>query len=123
MTRQRLKKGQYLEPKISDLQYELIGDFLANWSHLELVLEKLIWHFLKLVPDDGRIITSTLDARPKVRMVRELAKRHVKNRAIRKQLREVIDVIENMQGDRNFVAHGVWSTLMPDNTPIAISLR
>lgn len=103
MTRQRLRKDQRLEPRISDQQCELIGEFLANWSHLELVLEKLIWHFLKLVPDDGRIITSTLDARPKVRMVRELAKRHVKNRAIRKQLGEVIEVIEDMQGDRNLL--------------------
>jgi hypothetical protein len=75
MTRQRLKKGQRLEARLSEQQCELIGEFIANWSHLELVLEKLIWHFLKLVPEDGRIITSTLDARPKVRMIRQLAKR------------------------------------------------
>jgi hypothetical protein len=82
MTRQRLKKGQRLEARISEQQCELIGEFIANWSHLELVLEKLIWHFLKLVPEDGRIITSTLDARPKVRMIRQLAKRHIRHRAL-----------------------------------------
>jgi hypothetical protein len=123
MTRQRLKKGQRIEPRLSEQQCEFIGEFIANWSHLEFVLEKLIWHFLKLVPDDGKIITSTLDARPKVRMIRELAKRHIKNSAIRKQLMEVVEVIEEIQGDRNFVAHGVWSTMMPDGIPMALSLR
>lgn len=123
MTRHRLKKGQRLEGRISEQQCELIGEFIANWSHLELTLERLIWHFLKLQPDDGRIITSTLDARPKVRMIRELAKRHIRHRAIREQLLEVITVIEELQGDRNFVAHGVWSTMMPDDIPMVLSLR
>jgi hypothetical protein len=123
MTRHRLKKGQRLEGRISEQQCELIGEFIANWSHLELTLERLIWHFLKLQPDDGRIITSTLDARPKVRMIRELAKRHIRHRAIREQLLEVITVIEELQGDRNFIAHGVWSTMMPDDIPMVLSLR
>jgi hypothetical protein len=123
MTRQRLKKGQYIEPRLSEQQCELIGEFIANWSHLELVLEKMIWHFLKLVPEDGRVITSTLDARPKVRMIRQLAKRHIRHRALRDQLLEVVTVIEELQGDRNFVAHGVWSTVMPDGIPMALSLR
>jgi hypothetical protein len=123
MTRQRLKKGQRIEARLSEQQCELIGEFIANRSHLELVLEKPIWHFLKLQPDDGRIITSTLDARPKVRMIRELAKRHIGHRPLRKQLLEVIEVIEELQGHRNFVAHGVWSTMMPDGIPMALSLR
>lgn len=123
MTRQRLRKDQYLEAKISDVQCELIGEVIANWSHLELTLERLIWHFLKLSPEDGRVVTSTLDARPKVRMIRTLAKRHVRHRPMRKQLLEVIEVIEELQGDRNFIAHGVWSTVMPESIPMAISMR
>ncbi len=123
MTRQRLKKGQRLEGRLSEQQCQLIGQFIAYWSHLELTLERLIWHFLKLEPDDGRIITSTLDARPKVRMLRELAKRHIRHRAMREQLLEVITAIEELHGNRNFVAHGVWSTIMPDEIPMALSLR
>ena len=53
-----------------------------------------------------------MDARPKVRMIRELAKRHIGNRALRNQLLEVMIVVEEIQGDRNFIAHGVWSTIV-----------
>jgi hypothetical protein len=56
-------------------------------------------------------------------MIRELAKRHIRHRAIREQLLEVVTVIEELQGHRNFVAHGVWSTMVPDGIPMALSLR
>ncbi len=124
MTRRRLKKGQHLAPKISDEQTEMIGDVIANWSHLEWALDRLIWYFLKLDAENGRIVTATMDTRPKIRMLRELVDLHVRRPIpFRKAIIEVLDTIETLAGDRNFIAHGLWGTLIPDNVPMATSLR
>lgn len=106
-----------------DEQYQRIGEVIAEWSRLETILDTLIWHFLKLDMEDGRVVTATLDARPKIRMLRQLTKRHVPSRSMKAQLMSLYEVVEGLQEDRNFMAHGLWGTAMPDNVPAAASIR
>ena len=123
MAKTRSAKSRTLEPGIPDSHYTLIGELMVEWSRLETVLSTLIWHFLNLDMEDGRTITATLDARPKVRMLRKLVKRHVKPKKNRDLILNLLEVAEGLQEDRNFIAHGIWSTAMPDNVPAASSLR
>lgn len=123
MAKKRSKAKRTLEPGVPDYQYKLIGEMIAEWSRLETILGSLIWHLLKLDMEDGRVITATLDTRPKIRMLRQLAKRHIKSRAIKNQLSGLLEVTEGLQEERNFIAHGLWGTAMPDNVPAASSLR
>src|SRR5271154_5099403 len=123
MTQKLLREDQKIKPRISDEQCELIGELIINWSRLESALEALISYFLKLAQEDGRIVTATLDARPKVRMIRALAALHIRSITIKKKLPGVLANIEKRQEDRNFIAHGQWGTIMPDSLPTALSLR
>ncbi|MCI0565104.1 MAG: hypothetical protein MN733_42095 [Nitrososphaera sp.] len=116
-------KERTLKSGIPDEHYQLIGQMITEWSRLETILGTLIWHFLKLDMEDGRVVTATLDTRPKVRMLRQLAKRHIESKAIKHQFSELLEVVEGVQEDRNFIAHGLWGTAMPDNLPAASSLR
>lgn len=116
-------KERSLIQGIPDEHYNLIGMVVVEWSRLETILGTLIWHFLKLDMEDGRIITATLDARPKVRMLRDLAKRHAKPKATLTQILDLLDAVEGLQERRNIVAHGIWGTAMPENTPAVSSIR
>jgi hypothetical protein len=124
LTYKKLSKDQRLEPGVSDEHIALIGLVTEQWPRLEVALETLIWHFLKLDPDDGRIVTANMDARTKIRMIRALAKRHIKARHIKTQLSELLLTIEKVLAkERNWITHGIWSTIMPDGLPTASSLR
>lgn len=116
-------KERTLEHGVPDEHYKLIGELIAEWSRLDTILGTLIWHFLKLDMEDGRVVTSTIDARTKVRMLRQLAKRHIKAQATRRQFSDLLGAVEGLQEDRNFIAHGLWGMAMPDNIPAASSIR
>lgn len=123
MAQTRSTKERKLAGSIPDEQYQLIGRMITEWSRLETILSMIIWHLLKLDMEDGRVITGTLDARPKVRMLRQLAKRHVKPKALLTQFSQLLTVVEGLQEERNFMAHGIWGMAMPENVPAASSIR
>ena len=58
------------------------GEVVASWSNLELTLQRVIWAFLQLNEEDGRLVTSKMDARPKVEWLRALAERGVDVRPV-----------------------------------------
>jgi hypothetical protein len=43
----------------------LVGYCIAHWSYLEQGIDEVIWAFLNLGVEDGRIVTAHLDARHK----------------------------------------------------------
>jgi hypothetical protein len=51
----------------------LIGRIVVAWSKLEGAMEDLIWQLLGIGIEQGRVITSRLDAVTKIRMIRALA--------------------------------------------------
>ena len=120
---QKLDPNQYVDRKVSDGQIDLIGRVVVLFSKLEAALEDTIWYFLKIDDEDGKIVTKRLDAETKIQMVRALAIRHLADKKILSKLKEILVLISELKDNRNFIVHGLWGTMMPDNVPVALSLR
>jgi hypothetical protein len=56
-------------------------------------------------------------------MIRALLPIHIKNITAIEQIKPLLKKIDELRDDRNFIAHGTWATLMPENISIACSLR
>jgi hypothetical protein len=117
------RADQSIVPGLTLAQYQRIGQVIASWSNLEATLQQAIWTFLKLSDDDGRLVTGRMDARPKVEWLRTLGERYLPDGKYAEAFFEALTRISELQDDRNFIAHGVWGRLQPDNLPIAMSLR
>ena len=120
---EKLRPDQHVDPKISDGQIDLIGRVVVSFSKLEAALEDTIWFFLKIDEEDGRIVTKRFDAETKIQMVRDLATRHIADEEKLLKLKKILVIISELKDNRNFIAHGLWGTMMPDNVPVALSLR
>ena len=120
---QKLRVDQYLERGISDEQTLLIGRVVVSFSNLEAALDDTIWLFLNLGDDDGKIVTKRLSADAKVQMLRALAPGRITDGDLLANFNETLKLIDEFKDGRNFIAHGVWATLMPDDIPIAASLK
>ncbi len=120
---QKLQPDQYLNPDISDEQTGLIGQVIVLWSKLEAAMEDTIWMFLDLNEEDGKIITKRLSADAKIQLLRAMGPHHVLDASILKNFNETLKYADELKEARNFIAHGVWGTLMPDDVPVALSLK
>jgi hypothetical protein len=107
---------------ISDAHAMLIGRALAAWSQLEQVIEEVIWSFLELHIDIGRVITADLDANHKLKMLRGLSKNYIDANSF-KLLDALIKRLRELYEFRNYAAHGVWVTLKSGNIPAVRVLR
>jgi len=117
-----LRQGQKTEPGIGPVTKRLVGQFIVEWSNLEAALDDMIWRILGLDEEDGRTLTKRSDAATKITVLRAIAPRHLEGEIL-ESLLDTLDVADAMRDDRNFVAHGVWGMLQPDNVPLAMSLR
>jgi hypothetical protein len=102
---------------------KLIGRLVLSWSFLEGSMQVLIWEFLNLSMSDGRIITSRLDASTMIPMLRSLAIRHIADQTAFQEFLDDLATVDGYRNDRNFVVHGSWLVLQPENIPAAMSLR
>jgi hypothetical protein len=64
-----------------------------------------------------------MDARPKIEWLGVLGERYLPDGDYAKKFFETLARISELSDDRNFIAHGVWATLGPENHPVAMSLR
>jgi hypothetical protein len=111
-----------IDPKISDAHKILIGTVIERWSKLEGVMDDLIWSMLRLEFETGRAVTGKMDAFGKIQLLRRILPFTLSDDRQRR-LSQIVDRIDFRREDRNFIAHGTWGTLMPENTPICSSLR
>jgi hypothetical protein len=116
------RPDHYPIPEVSPEQQRLIGLVVLNWSKLETDIEAVIWAFLGLGIDAGRIITTRLNVDVKIELLRSLSLTYLRAEALDGML-NVLDFINIYKEGRNFVVHGSWGTLMPDNIPVCASLR
>jgi hypothetical protein len=100
----------------------LIGRVVVEWAKLEAAMQDAIWNILNVPLEDGRVLTARMDARIKLQWLRTFSQRHIFGDELT-NLSEILDLIERRQDDRNFIAHGTWGILHPDNIPVALSLR
>lgn len=106
------------------MQHErLVGRAIIEWARLEAVLNDLIWVFLGLSFEDGRVLTGRADATSKITILRSIAPRHLNDADKLEALLLALDAIDASRDDRNFIAHGSWGTIAPEHVPFAASLR
>ena len=120
---QKLRPNQYQNPAISDEQTRRIGQVIVVWSKLEAAMEDTIWMFLNLDDEDGKVVTNRLSTEAKVQLLRGLGSRHISDKALLDKFKETMKYVNELKEPRNFIAHGVWGTLMPDDIPVALSLK
>jgi hypothetical protein len=105
---------------------KLIGRFVVEWSKLEAVMDDLIWRFLDIPIEYGRIVTSHMDAAGKIKILRQLIQTsfgHSSNDYIMfSYFDEILDRVDIIRIDRNLIVHGTWGRNL-NNTPMSLSLR
>jgi hypothetical protein len=114
--------GSKYVQSISELQEQLIGRAIVRWSRLEIVIDEVIWRFLKLDIPNGRVITSHLDASHKFKLLRGLSALHLTSDG-QEQFAITMGKLEDLYAYRNLFAHCHWVTVFPDNLPAALSMR
>ena len=119
---QKLHPDQYHKPEISDEQICRIGRVIVLWSKLEAAIEDTIWMLFNLDEEDGKVVTKRLSADAKILLLRAIGPGHISDDMLVK-FHETLHYVDEMKESRNFIAHGVWGTLMPDNIPVALSLK
>ena len=120
---QKLRPDQYHNPDISDEQTRRIGQVIVLWSKLEAAMEDMIWMFLNLDEEDGKVVTKRLSADAKVQLLRAIGRRNISDKTLLAMFNETLNYVDELKECRNFIAHGVWGTLMPDDIPVALSLK
>jgi hypothetical protein len=116
------RPDQWANSDVSIEQQQLIGLLVLNWSKLETDIDGAIWAFLDLDIDKGRVITTKLNTDVKVELLRALINTYCAGEVLDELLR-VMDFIGGYKEDRNFVVHGSWGTLTPENVPVCGSIR
>ena len=114
---------QYVVSDVSQEQQRLIGLVVLNWSRLEASIDNTIWHFLNLGLDEGRVITNRLNTDLKITLLRSLAHAYLSEEDVNEVETRLLYYIGIYQEDRNFIVHGLWETLKPENVPVCKSLR
>jgi len=106
------------------LQHErLVGRVAIEWTRLENILNDILWRFLNLSFEDGRVLTGRADAATRISLLRVIAPRHLADADKLEALLLSLDAIDALRDDRNFIVHGAWGRLEPEGVPLAMSLR
>jgi hypothetical protein len=114
--------GDTYKREITEDVTSLVGNYIVRWSYVEQGIDEVIWAFLKLDVEDGRIVTAHLDARHKMILFRQLGHRHLPESRFG-EFSTVLGRLEDLYELRNLMAHGLWVTLVPRNTAAVMSLR
>lgn len=100
------------------------GNVCHQWSYLEYLISKAIWHILGLERDTGIIVTGGMDILSRVNMAIALAKHTRANKKLIEVLEETRVKIQGKRKTdglmyrRNLIVHGVYSSR--DNDPIIL---
>jgi hypothetical protein len=70
-------------------------------------MEDLLWSFLKLDIEPGRVVTARVDAVGKIRMLRTLGELEMPEEMFHR-LSPILDEIDVFREERNTIAHGTW---------------
>ena len=94
---------------IPDLQLKAIGRIAANWSLLEFMIGYVIADLLGIKRNVGRIVTSELNIKAQLDILKFLAKAQNWLAPERKALKKIINTILRARDKRNLVIHGLWA--------------
>jgi hypothetical protein len=89
--------------------YQVMGELIEAWTHLEYNIERLIWLLLGIKHREGRILTTGMPARNKLNVLGLLGKHYSPTPEITKDIAELILRTTPLVKVRNDIAHGVWT--------------
>lgn len=118
----RRRSDQSYRYGVPDNIHMLIGRAVVMWTGVEQAIEEIIWTFMRVSVEEGRIITASLDFNHKLMLLRKLAQHHTEANMLPRILDAIIKTNE-LYSVRNDVVHGRWITILPDNTPGVLSLK
>lgn len=116
------RDDQYTVTDIWIEHQKLMARVIITWAKCEAALHALIWALVNLSEDDGRILTKSMGAKLLIPVAKALAQRHLSGNN-KDDLLDALSLADQVREDRDFIAHGVWTTLMPDTVPLASSIR
>lgn len=90
-----------------------IGQIVAEWAFVEKELEGLILVLTNGDFEQNRILLFKVNIWTRIAIVKALIKSHMLKKRLKKTDKEIfaniVTKIEKKQGDRNLVAHGLWT--------------
>ncbi len=117
-----VRDDQISDYHIGLVQERLIGRVVTQWSKLEAALAELLWRFLELSFEDGRLITERMDPSRLIALLRVLAPRKLDGDNLQ-ELSNLLAEADELRDDRNFIIHGTWGTIYPEGDAVSLSLR
>lgn len=94
--------------KLPAKYYTAIGELMAGWSHFEYGIERIIWLLLNINHREGRVLTTGMQARPKLDILRMLGQHYATDKHIKAGIEHVCKAAIPLAVARNDIAHGVW---------------
>lgn len=90
-----------------------IGQFIVTWTYFEHALQAVIWNFLNISSEEGRITVREPRATDRLDMIRELGKFHKAEMdfILLKDMRKRADLLA---GYRHMMAHCFWQKFDDD---------
>ena len=90
---------------------ELVGRFFYHWSQLEFTINRAIWKLFDVAALEGLIITSNLQLRDRLHIVNTALqfKGRSQDEVWKRRVRKTINRIGRLGGNRNFLAHTMFS--------------
>lgn len=85
-----------------------IGHVTHQWATLEDNIGRLIQALTRLSRKEGRLITSQLNARPKIEVFKALIERKMANHKERSMAEHLATAAEQLSERRNKFMHGTW---------------
>jgi hypothetical protein len=99
-----------------------IGNAIVAFAAMEAAAEALIWDFVGLSSDNGRLLTR-MDARPKLELAKALSEKHrVLPHPHPQTTKDFWIMVRRLTDAQNRIAHGIW-VVLDKKLPVAASYR
>ncbi len=89
--------------------YARIGMVASEWAYIEMLLDKMLAHFISAPPGTTYVITQTVGSASIVQWIRTLIDVRLRTRpenfAI---LTDLLNEVDGARSERNTIVHGVW---------------
>ena len=85
---------------------EKIGHIMVSFSYIEYLLSRIMYDLLEIGQKEGRLAIKEPRAHERVEIIADIAA--LKNIETEIDLSDLEKLIENLERERNLVAHGLW---------------
>ncbi|HEX3431157.1 MAG TPA: hypothetical protein VHT03_09740 [Rhizomicrobium sp.] len=86
-----------------------IGKIAATWSQIESTMEVMILGLYEIDLGRGLVFTANLSFQSRITMLHMLADGAIPDKALAKELREMLPRLEKASGERNDIVPAVWT--------------